>query len=1387
MNDLFGQTPSYQQKKPKATNYWATWKKVFIKCLFDKYSTAITLLLVCNNAYAFDPFTALAAIGSLFGFAGGAAIVVGAIALGAAVYVSTAFLGFLGMKMPDLSNEASANQQAEGVQIQRRGSVEQIPVVYGHRRIAGVITFATTGKEKNKYLWVCYTFCEGPIEGLKKIFIDDHDLATDHPSKDPEIVAKRLNALQNDAGEANKPMAITWSKYSGRAQFFFSPGTYYTDPTQSTINDYVLAADGVFAEVPADKYTDDMVHNGLVTLWARYEWKAGEDNPFTGSIPLIHIEVLGKKVTPLYTQSNVAAASNAYDTKVTSTAAGAYGTNERYSINPVECLLDYLRNPRYGKGLTNDEIDYDSWYKAANKCNTFVPSSVSGSTHRIHTINAVVQTDATIMNNIKTLLQNFRAYMPYHQGKYKLRLEDAGNETDITSGVATIKRIFTPDNIVGDVTYTGIDRSSKYNQVTVQYVEPAEKFTNQSVVYPASDSTLYANIRVQDGNRDYTNEITLPAITNSDTALMMAELIFNKSRYQESCTLTVTSEAFNLELGDNIYIKSKVLNFVDPTDIANTIPWRIISLQLQTNHSVQLQCVRNPDFIYPYTRKNERDVIEAIYVPKGAQVLLPSNKELFPVGIIPPNKKPMPGDPLLSNTIITPPATTAPPNPIPPPAPAAVPLIDTLNITGVGQVEIGGQKYVRLQWRHPDIAMFKGLIIITQSTNWPGGGMTTTNEYIASATTVIGSVVELQVGPLIPGQAFVSTVQVKYSTGQLSTRKSTFSFTVDTLVAPTPTPVPPPVTPNPPPVVPIIPMPPPAPPVPPPVAPPSTARDNWCNEITGLMTSASAASFPRTFTMQLGIDITNRPVNNDIIGFNFYIKEYTETYYRKIRQTDASWNPAFYYNFIFDLTNYSVATKFDMIIRVAYKDGSESSNQNKFQFSIALGSRTYPFNPFYGINMANFTSSTSILTTDQAPVGSVANALDTVLPLKETLDGQFNNSKKFGTVPTIVFILDLPNAANRNTWYGQKVRYRRVMPGEDPPFEVKIDKTTTPNATHNNIDTLYVDNIVYDQKYEYVITPQVVSANVIVDASQSWYGTGYIHNNQSLADYPSNYNWNKNFNWQLIQTSTALQTIDASFPVPVAADAVIQLSAFETRRLNNSYSAYGTYWDRSTYFELAYWHFITFASSHIANFSKLHIYRRDARRSAYAGISSNINSGLGRWERIVWNSGTTLNLRGTTHGGEYNSYYQVSGYATTTFKVNNTGLMTNNKKVLINTAGTVNQQYLFIVEFTDTSLSTKGLLVTTQQMPGSSNAFNQLSPNRPTTVNVSDFNPYTPGAERNLNEARTTASLNVAPLTANDVGFSASVPASPSGTGTITKALQYPTTHNGNAISPGII
>ena len=65
----------------------------------------------------------------------------------------------------------------------------------------------------------------------------------------------------------------------------------------------------------------------------------------------------------------------------------------------------------------NSDIDWTTWKQAARKCNQTVTYVASGIQGPILTMNAVIPTNNTLMNNVKTMLQNFRAYMPYVQGK----------------------------------------------------------------------------------------------------------------------------------------------------------------------------------------------------------------------------------------------------------------------------------------------------------------------------------------------------------------------------------------------------------------------------------------------------------------------------------------------------------------------------------------------------------------------------------------------------------------------------------------------------------------------------------------------------------------------------------------------------------------------------------------------------------------------------------------------------------------------------------------------------------------------------------------------------------------------------------------------------------
>ena len=58
--------------------------------------------------------------------------------------------------------------------------------------------------------------------------------------------------------------------------------------------------------------------------------------------------------------------------KVVTLASNLSEQTASFSTNPAFCLLDYLRNERYGKGIATTDIDLQSFYDAFQVCVTQV-------------------------------------------------------------------------------------------------------------------------------------------------------------------------------------------------------------------------------------------------------------------------------------------------------------------------------------------------------------------------------------------------------------------------------------------------------------------------------------------------------------------------------------------------------------------------------------------------------------------------------------------------------------------------------------------------------------------------------------------------------------------------------------------------------------------------------------------------------------------------------------------------------------------------------------------------------------------------------------------------------------------------------------------------------
>ena len=1189
-------------------------------------------------------------------------------------FVAQPFMAMLG-GVPDMPGAAAEAARQQGVLIQREGSDVSVPVVYGYRKIGGHVAFAETGADNNKYLYVVYVFSEGTVEGLREVFIDDWQLPVDQTAN--------LNA--------GNLITVNADRYRDRVQMIWNPGVYYANPASSPVGTYLK--NNLFGASPS--FTSSMNFNGLAALAVRYEWKEiktqadADNNPFSGSIPRVQVSMLGKRVAALNTSSE----TFAYDSAPV-----------RYSTNPAEILLDYLRNPRYGKGLTNNDFHWDSWIKSGNKCNTTVTYVTTQSyAGPILTSNYVLDTGQSIMNNVKTMLAGFRAYMPYVQGKYKLRIEDAGNELDILSGVATVVMTATtkpyPKNqfagnvcdIVGNITYTGVDKSKKYTSVIVTYVDPDQKFSNQTVVYPESEEERQEYIN-KDGGRENSEGFTFPTITNYAIAKDMAKLIFLKSRRQETISITVSSEGLELEPGDNIRVEGNILNFNTGSLI---VPWRVISVKINDNMTVDLGLVKNPDDIYPHARFNEEDYVDAVYVPKGSDIYYPSSENrTAPIGLVPPNAAPFP--PIIPPNLppqipppprqpvdpfvppgITPvtPTDPAPPTPVPVQPPAA--FTANLSLKSSRAVRISGNTFsFNLVFRQPEDGLYSYSIFywrVNRYSPWqeirvntlPGAG----GDIPLSFVCTYGGFDFYVRSYATDGRASNRVAQ-----GQVVLLQNTFEQNPNlTNVA------------N--------------------IVQVQTVTDGWTVPASDIdanpryndiiydfsiipQTSGGQPLVNRKVYVRWTqiLDTVNQTPNNLISGIRVYYKNSADTYYAfediifdnipgysPYNQAEVNLQGVFGARF-------SGNSNYDFIAKLLYRDGKPATKylepgRGNVESFIGFFTGFIIYGIYSGANISasvryrDIPAGFTILTVDQAPQGPKAGS--EIIPSIKRMDSDYTRN-------VLRWDIERPQSTR---FTGFKIRMREIVPGTDPgftTFEVGavINESGTISFTITDggfrLNTFF-DWVVTAQYWDPITSSTLESDNSIICRANVPLNAFLIYGNQLV---------NSVFNWTTQNTKTALNALDAPFeavPTPglktwikrqtrkdppegqapsFYRDGYVPVYNF-AGGANGPRDAYMTSsgttvtnWKLSTYYTL------TFTTPN-DTFNSIIVYRRVNDVNAANSNSTTIAkyNGLGAWEKIEIartsitkaNGVYTLNLRGPIHPDLFEPYYQIRS-GTTLYK-----------------------------------------------------------------------------------------------------------------------------------------
>jgi len=550
--------------------------------MLSKYKKILTALGVAGALTTISTPAHAGFIAPIIGAVAGA-LGIGAVAATVVVAVATvaavAAVGYAVKAMtpsfdvPDYSANTADGAESinTGILVTKTGTNKPIPVVYGRRKLGGNRVYVSTDGTNNQYLYIAMVFCEGEINAFKKLYFDD------------KLVASGTLTTQIDNSAYSKQYRLEYELQTG-SDSQTPPGFFTTDPAPGWTGNHRLRglAVGYFKLrwIRPDLDDPPSVQQSDV-----------DSNPYSG-IPKIQVEIEGKKV-PNAT-SYVDGASTAYSSMT-----------KAYSTNPADHMLDYLMNPRYGRGLENDRIGFTSFKTAKSKFDTTV-NYKTGGTGKILEFNYVVPTNRTMLENVQTMLQNMRSGMPYVQGKFNLKLLDTGHASDPTSQTPVIAYAVTEREIIGGLTIEGKGHRDQYNQVKAVFPNPETNWELDEVVYPEQDSQTDINFLAEDNDKRLVKDISLEGVTNPNIAGDIASIVLLRSRKKKAISFVATAELHNTVVGD-------VITVTYPSLGLSAAKFRITTHQITADYTVQITALEHDPTVYDFTNTD-------VFIPKAVDV-----------------------------------------------------------------------------------------------------------------------------------------------------------------------------------------------------------------------------------------------------------------------------------------------------------------------------------------------------------------------------------------------------------------------------------------------------------------------------------------------------------------------------------------------------------------------------------------------------------------------------------------------------------------------------------------------------------------------------------------------------------------------------------------------
>ena len=114
------------------------------------------------------------------GVAAGTSLLASSLVVGAAGLAAGAVAGGLVSEAVGSGSAASVSAaRAQGLLINSSSTVEALPVIYGTRKVGGTRCLCEVSGDKNEYLHIVLALCEGEIDAVSQIYLDDIGITQD--------------------------------------------------------------------------------------------------------------------------------------------------------------------------------------------------------------------------------------------------------------------------------------------------------------------------------------------------------------------------------------------------------------------------------------------------------------------------------------------------------------------------------------------------------------------------------------------------------------------------------------------------------------------------------------------------------------------------------------------------------------------------------------------------------------------------------------------------------------------------------------------------------------------------------------------------------------------------------------------------------------------------------------------------------------------------------------------------------------------------------------------------------------------------------------------------------------------------------------------------------